>query len=132
EMMLLAIDNQKKASDKILVFQQDSFEKEIAFQQKTFESKFEETAILVDEIKNLSHIKHGINGFKDAISKQNEKIDALTKEIHNLAKSKSIEYRSHNGGVGNKVYNSTTNSKKKNSLTKRIKRGFRTMFKSVY
>ena len=132
--MLLAIATQKESSDNIFAFQQDTFEKAIAFQQKTFESKFKETAILIDEIRNLTHIKEGINGFKEATNKQNDKIDALTKEIRNLAKSKLIDNRSHNGGNygDNKDYEPMNNTKKKISLPKRINRSFRMLFKSLH
>lgn len=57
-------------------------------QQEIFKQKLKETTALVEELKNLTHIKEGIKDFKVAIKEQNEKIKDLTKEISALAKAK--------------------------------------------
>lgn len=127
------IAKQQRAFEDGLKLQQETMNSAVENQQKLFETKFKETAILIDEIRNLTHLKEGINGFKEATNKQNEKIDALTKEIRNLAKSKSIDIRSQNGGVHGVEYrysNSETSTKKKKSLPKRFMRRVKMLFKS--
>jgi hypothetical protein len=57
-------------------------------QQEIFRQKLKETTALVEELKNLTHIKEGIKDFKEAIKEQNEKIKDLAKEISALAKAK--------------------------------------------
>jgi tetratricopeptide (TPR) repeat protein len=67
---------------------QQSFEEAILYQQSSFKEKLHETSKLVEELKNLTHIKEGIKDFKIATNTQNKKIDELTKEIRALAKAK--------------------------------------------
>lgn len=127
------IAKQQRAFEDGLKLQQETMISAIENQQKLFENKFQENATLVDELKNLTSIKEGVNSFKEATNKQNEKIDALTKEIRNLAKSKSIDIRSQNGGVHAEEYsdsNSHTITKKKKSLPKRFMRRVKMLFKS--
>jgi hypothetical protein len=91
-------EQQKKLSESIsrtteLVSQkvieaQKFFETSIIEQQNAFRTKVSEFSNVVEEIKNLSHIKDGVKQFKEAIDYQNKKIDALTHEIRSLAKAK--------------------------------------------
>src|SRR5690606_21095440 len=67
---------------------QQAFEKAISDQQNALKDKLQETSKLVEELKNLTHIKEGIKDFKEATNKQNQKIEELTKEIRALAKAK--------------------------------------------
>jgi hypothetical protein len=67
---------------------QQAFEKAILDQQNALKDKLQETSKLVEELKNLTHIKSGIRDFKEATNKQNQKIEELTKEIRALAKAK--------------------------------------------
>ena len=67
---------------------QQAFEKAISDQQNSLKEKLQETSKLVDELKNLTHIKEGIKEFKTATHQQNQKIDELAKEIRALAKVK--------------------------------------------
>ena len=67
---------------------QQAFEKAISDQQNALKEKLQETSKLVEELKNLTHIKEGIQDFKVATNKQNQKIDELAKEIRALAKAK--------------------------------------------
>jgi len=67
---------------------QQAFEKAIKDQQYALQEKLQETSKLIDELKNLKHIKEGIKDFKVATNQQNQKIDALTNEIRVLAKAK--------------------------------------------
>ena len=67
---------------------QQAFEKAISDQQNALKEKLQETTKLVEELKNLTHIKDGIKDFKEAINKQNQKIEELAKEIRALAKAK--------------------------------------------
>ncbi len=67
---------------------QQAFEKAISDQQNAFKEKLQETSKLVEELKNLTHIKEGIKDFKAATNQQNQKIDELAKEIRALAKAK--------------------------------------------
>ena len=105
---------------------QKLFEKAINYQQKIFESKLEETTTLIDEIKAISHIKDGIKSFEKETKKQNDKIDALTKEIRNLVKSKSSQNWTpvpiQNGG------NTTNGEKKKAPWTERLKKNLTKTF----
>lgn len=68
---------------------QQTFEKAISEQQLAMQSKLQETSLIVDELKNLTHIKEGIKDFKEATKKQSGKIEELTKEIRALAKVKT-------------------------------------------
>ena len=68
---------------------QETFEKAILDQQQALQSKLQETSKLVEELKNLTHIKEGIKDFKDATDRQNGKIDELAKEIRALAKAQN-------------------------------------------
>lgn len=68
---------------------QQSFENAISGQQAAYKNKLDEISKIVEEIKNLSHIKEGINDFKEATNYQNLKIDELTKEIINLAREQA-------------------------------------------
>ncbi|MEI6140610.1 MAG: hypothetical protein WCP85_15180 [Mariniphaga sp.] len=74
---------------------QKTFEKAIIDQQQALQGKLLETSKLVEELKNLTHIKEGIKDFKEATNRQNGKIDELTREIRALAKAKS------DGGTAN-------------------------------
>ena len=67
---------------------QQAFEKAISDQQSAFKDKLQETTKLVEELRNLTHIKEGIKDFKEATNKQNQKIEELAKEIRALAKAK--------------------------------------------
>lgn len=67
-----------------------NFEKAINEQQQAMHSKLQETTKLVEELKNLTHIKEGIKDFKEATNRQNLKIDELAKEIRALAQAKTI------------------------------------------
>lgn len=67
---------------------QQAFEKAISDQQNALKEKLQETSKLVEELKNLTHIKEGIKDFKTATNQQNQKIDELAKEIRALAKAK--------------------------------------------
>jgi len=58
-------------------------------QQDAFKNKLQETSKLVEELKNLTHIKEGIKHFKDATDKQTRKIEELAIEIRELAKIKT-------------------------------------------
>lgn len=69
---------------------QQTFEKAILDQQNALKDKLQETTILVEELKNLTHIKSGIRDFKEATNKQNQKIEELTKEIRALIKAKIV------------------------------------------
>lgn len=68
---------------------QASFEKAIIDQQQILQGKLQETSKLIEELKNLTHIKDGIKEFKEAINRQNIKIDELAKEIRFLANVKT-------------------------------------------
>jgi predicted TIM-barrel fold metal-dependent hydrolase len=68
---------------------QETFEKAIYDQQQALQSKLQETTKLVEELKNLTHIKEGIKDFKEATNRQNGKIEELTKEIRAFAKAKT-------------------------------------------
>jgi hypothetical protein len=68
---------------------QQTFEKAITEQQSTYQNKLNEISKVVEEIKNLTHIKEGIKEFKEATNRQNIKIDELTKEIRHLALAKT-------------------------------------------
>ncbi len=68
---------------------QQTFEKAISDQQLAFHSKYQETSKLVEELKNLTHIKEGIKDFKEATNRQNTKIDELASEIRILAQIKT-------------------------------------------
>ncbi|HOK39355.1 MAG TPA: hypothetical protein PLC87_11895 [Bacteroidales bacterium] len=68
---------------------QQTFEKAITEQQSTYQNKLNEFSKIVEEIKNLTHIKEGIKEFKEATNRQNSKIDELTKEIRHLALAKT-------------------------------------------
>lgn len=68
---------------------QVNFETAIAAQHQILQTKLQETSKLIEEIKNLSHIKEGIKDFKEATNRQNVKIDELTKEIRILANVKT-------------------------------------------
>ncbi|MEX2568550.1 MAG: hypothetical protein WD431_21595 [Cyclobacteriaceae bacterium] len=63
----------------------EAIEKAIIDQQSALQSKFPETSKLVEELKNLTHIKEGVKDFKVATDWQNMKIEELTKEIRTLA-----------------------------------------------
>lgn len=65
------------------------FEKAINDQQHALNNKLQETTKLIDELKNLTHIKEGIKDFKEAIHKQNGEIEKLAKEIRELARAKT-------------------------------------------
>ena len=65
------------------------FEKTLNDQQNALSNKLQETTILVEELKNLTHIKEGIKDFKEAIQKQNWEIEKLAKEIRELARVKT-------------------------------------------
>lgn len=67
---------------------QQAFEKAISDQQNALKGKLQETSKLVEELKNLTHIKEGIKDFKEATNRQSEKIEELAKEIRALAKAK--------------------------------------------
>jgi ABC-type transporter Mla subunit MlaD len=58
-------------------------------QQDALQKKLDETQVIVNELKNLSSIKESITKFESATTKQNQKIDELTKSIKELAESKS-------------------------------------------
>lgn len=60
-------------------------------QEVVLEAKMKEITFLFDELKSLSHIKKGIQDFKESTDQQNRKIDLLTKEISSLAKMKVQE-----------------------------------------
>lgn len=62
------------------------FAKEMINHQSVLQHKFLETSTLIEEIKNLTHIKEGIRDFKESTLRQNEKIEALTSEIRALVK----------------------------------------------
>lgn len=64
EIITLSLSKNQKLFENAIKLQQEAFEKAINYQQKTFESKLEETTILIDEIKALSHIKESITEFK--------------------------------------------------------------------
>lgn len=66
-----------------------AFQQAITAQQTALEEKLKESSTLVEELRNLSHIKEGIHNFKESTDKQNIKIDKLTEEIHKLAKIKT-------------------------------------------
>jgi len=66
-----------------------AFEKAIADQQLALKDKLHETSKLIEELKNLTHIKESIKDFKEATNKQSIKIDELTKEIRGLAYAKT-------------------------------------------
>jgi len=68
---------------------QVAFEKAISDQQQALQGKLQEISILVEELKNLTHIKEGIKDFKEATNRQNGKIDELVKEIRSLAIAKT-------------------------------------------
>ena len=67
----------------------EAFQRAITAQQSALEEKLEESSILIEELRSLSHIKEGIKNFKESTEKQNKKIDKLTEEIHKLAKIKT-------------------------------------------
>ena len=67
----------------------ETFEKAISDQQQALQGKLQETSKLVEELKNLTHIKEGIKEFKEATNKQNGIIEELAKEIRALAKAKT-------------------------------------------
>ena len=66
-----------------------TFEKAILEQQQALQGKLQETSKLVEELKNLTHIKEGIKEFKEATNRQNGKIEELAKEIRALAIAKT-------------------------------------------
>jgi hypothetical protein len=68
---------------------QQTFEKAITEQQSTYQNKLDEISKVVEEIKNLTHIKQGIKEFKEATNRQSFKIDELAKEIRHLALAKT-------------------------------------------
>ena len=68
---------------------QETFEKAVIAQQQALQGKLQETSKLVEELKNLTHIKEGITEFKEATNRQNGKIEELAKEIRVLAKAKT-------------------------------------------
>jgi len=65
-----------------------NFEKVITDQQIALQAKLQETSRLVDELKNFTSIKEGIKDFKEAINKQNIKIEELINEIRHLSETK--------------------------------------------
>lgn len=113
-----AIKLQQETFKNTIDNQQKTFENIIDNQQKLFESKFKESDAIISEIKSISHIKEGIKGFEKETKIQNDKIDALTKEIRNLAKSKSTQnwtpVKKENGNY------KTNGAKKKTSWPKRV------------
>ena len=118
EIVAVSLSENQKLFEKAIALQQEAFEKAINYQQTIFESKLEETTTLINEIKSISHIKDGIKAFEKETKKQNDKIDALTKEIRILVKSKSTQrwtpIPTQNG-------NGTTNdTEKKASWPKRL------------
>jgi metal-responsive CopG/Arc/MetJ family transcriptional regulator len=58
-------------------------------QQIVLKGKLQETSKLVEELKNLTHIKQSITHFEKATNRQNIKIDELAKEIRALAYAKT-------------------------------------------
>ena len=52
---------------------QKDFDTAILDQQNALKDKLQETTKLVEELKNLTHIKEGIKDFKESINKQNQK-----------------------------------------------------------
>ncbi|MDO9510903.1 MAG: hypothetical protein Q7J34_04020 [Bacteroidales bacterium] len=68
---------------------QQIFEKATTDQQQALNSKLHEITKLVDEVKNLTHIKEGIRDFKEATNLQSRKIEELAREIRALAKAKT-------------------------------------------
>jgi len=84
-----SIDSMKDAlNEQILNFHQLVLDQQKQVQE-AFQEKLEETTKIVDELKNLTHIKEGIKSFKEATNRQNHIIEQLTKEIHELAKVKT-------------------------------------------
>lgn len=74
---------------------QQIFEKATTDQQQALNGKLHEITALVDEVKNLTHIKEGIRDFKEASHLQSRKIEELAREIRALARAKT------DGGVIN-------------------------------
>jgi hypothetical protein len=68
---------------------QTIFQHSISDQQTILKSKLQEMARLVEELKNLTHIKEGIKEFKVATNRQSKKIEELTNEIRGLARIKA-------------------------------------------
>jgi tetratricopeptide (TPR) repeat protein len=127
EIVALSLSKNQELFEKAIALQQESFEKAINYQQKTFESKLEETSTLVNEIKSISHIKEGVKAFEKETKKQSDKIDALTKEIRNLANSNSSRIwsptKSNNGG------NKTNGGhKEKETWGQKLKKGLKRPF----
>lgn len=58
-------------------------------QQDVLQKKFNETEVLIQEIRNLSPIKDSVSRFEKATKEQNAKIDALSKAIRQLAEAKN-------------------------------------------
>lgn len=69
--------------------QQEGFKKTLLVIEDALIEKLKGTSSLVDEFKNLTHIKNNIEKFKESTEKQNTKIDELTEEIRNLATIKT-------------------------------------------
>ena len=127
EIVALSLSKNQELFEKAIALQQESFEKAINYQQKTFESKLEGTSTLVNEIKSISHIKEGVKAFEKETKKQSDKIDALTKEIRNLAISNSSKNwspaTSNNGG------NKTNGGyKEKETWGQKLKKGLKRPF----
>lgn len=127
EIVAVSLSENQKLFEKAIALQQESFEKAINYQQTIFESKLEETTTLINEIKSISHIKEGVKAFEKETKKQSDKIDALTKEIRNLAISKSSKNwspaTSNNGG------NKTNGGyKEKETWGQKLKKGLKRPF----
>ena len=69
--------------------QQEGFKKTLLVIEDALIEKLKGTSSLVDEFKNLTHIKNNVEKFKESTEKQNRKIDELTEEIRNLATIKT-------------------------------------------
>lgn len=97
ENLLAALSNSSNLFTELYTKTNEAFHHAIIAQQESLERKLNDTSTIIEEIKNLSHIKEGIKSFKESTEKQNKKIDKLTEEIHNLAKLKTeggkIDYK---------------------------------------
>ena len=126
EIVAMSLSKNQELFEKAIVLQQEAFEKAINYQQKIFESKLEETSILINEIKSISHIKEGVKAFEKETKKQSDKIDALTKEIRNLANSKSSNNSSSRSMQNGD--NKTNGYMRKETWAHKLKNGFKKTF----
>ena len=89
ENLRAALSNSSNLFTELYTQTNEAFHHAIVAQQDSLERKLNENSTIIEELRSLSHIKEGIQSFKESIEKQNKKIDKLTEEIHNLAKIKT-------------------------------------------